>query len=42
MISSGLLGSKVANIKIGSFTIGQFGTVISGIILLVIAYKALF
>ncbi|HBT49610.1 MAG: hypothetical protein XD49_1910 [Caldanaerobacter subterraneus] len=36
------LGSKVANIKIGSFTIGQFGTVISGIILLVIAYKALF
>ncbi|MGB9678791.1 MAG: sporulation membrane protein YtaF [Thermoanaerobacteraceae bacterium] len=35
-------GSKVANIKIGSFTIGQFGTILSGIILLIIAYKALF
>lgn len=36
------LGTKVANIRIGSFTIGQFGTIISGVILLIIAYKALF
>ncbi|EIV99694.1 putative sporulation protein YtaF [Thermoanaerobacter thermohydrosulfuricus] len=35
-------GTKVANIRIGSFTIGQFGTIISGVILLIIAYKALF
>lgn len=36
------LGAKVANIRIGTFTVGQFGTIISGVILLIIAYKALF
>lgn len=36
------LGRKVADIRIGSFTLGQFGTIISGIILLVIAINALF
>ncbi|WP_281054526.1 sporulation membrane protein YtaF [Thermoanaerobacter italicus] len=36
------LGAKVANMRIGSFTIGQFGTILSGVILLIIAYKTLF
>lgn len=31
------IGHRVANIKIGSFTIGQFGTIISGAILVMIA-----
>ncbi|WP_211750052.1 sporulation membrane protein YtaF [Paenibacillus sp. Marseille-Q4541] len=31
------LGKKVANVRIGSFTLGQFGTLLSGIILLLIA-----
>ncbi|MEQ6359989.1 sporulation membrane protein YtaF [Thermoanaerobacter thermohydrosulfuricus] len=35
------LGKRVAEIRIGSFTIGQFGTVISGVILLFIAFNAL-
>lgn len=37
-----VLGSKVADIRIGSFTLGQFGTIISGIILLVIACESIF
>lgn len=36
------LGHKVADVRIGSFTLGEFGTVLSGIILLVIATKTLF
>ncbi|OIK12200.1 sporulation membrane protein YtaF [Bacillus sp. MUM 116] len=36
------LGSKLADIRIGSFTVGQFGTIISGIIILVIAFTAFF
>lgn len=31
------LGGRVANIRIGSFTLGQFGTLVSGVILLIIA-----
>jgi putative sporulation protein YtaF len=31
------LGRKTANIRIGSFTLGQFGTLLSGIILMLIA-----
>ncbi|MBB6670718.1 sporulation membrane protein YtaF [Cohnella nanjingensis] len=31
------LGAKVANVRIGSFTLGQFGTLVSGIILMLIA-----
>ncbi|MWV43435.1 sporulation membrane protein YtaF [Paenibacillus sp. HJL G12] len=37
-----LLGSKVAHIRIGSFSVGQFGTLISGILLLVIAANSFF
>ncbi|HBT49847.1 MAG: Sporulation protein YtaF [Caldanaerobacter subterraneus] len=36
------LGKRVAEIQVGSFTLGQFGTLISGIILLFIAIKTLF
>ncbi|MFZ7945885.1 sporulation membrane protein YtaF [Neobacillus sp. 19] len=36
------LGNKLAGVRIGSFTIGQFGTVISGVIILVIAIKEFF
>lgn len=36
------LGGKVASVRIGSFTIGQFGTILSGVILLVIAVNTLF
>ena len=36
------LGAKLANVRIGSFTVGQFGTVISGAIILVIALTAFF
>lgn len=35
-------GYKVAHIRIGSFTFGQFGTLLSGIILLVIALFAFY
>jgi putative sporulation protein YtaF len=35
------LGHKVANIRIGSFTLGEFGTVLSGVILLIIAVETL-
>ncbi|MBS4205898.1 sporulation membrane protein YtaF [Lederbergia citrea] len=34
------LGVKLANVRIGSFTVGQFGTVLSGVIILVIAITA--
>ncbi|MFJ7183048.1 sporulation membrane protein YtaF [Lysinibacillus xylanilyticus] len=34
------LGSKVADVRIGSFTVGQFGTIISGVMLLIIAFAA--
>ncbi len=34
-------GQKVAHVRIGSFTLGQFGTIISGVLLLVIACNAL-
>lgn len=37
-----LLGVRVAKLRIGPFTLGQFGTLISGVLLLVIAYGALF
>lgn len=36
------LGSRVADVRIGSFTIGQFGTIVSGVIILVIAITAFF
>jgi putative sporulation protein YtaF len=35
------LGSRVSEIRIGSFTLGQFGTLVSGVILLVIAVNNL-
>ncbi|GIN91069.1 hypothetical protein J6TS1_08750 [Siminovitchia terrae] len=34
------LGAKVANVRIGKFTVGQFGTLISGALLLIIAFAA--
>lgn len=33
-------GSKLADVRIGSFTVGQFGTIISGVLILVIAFTA--
>ena len=36
------LGSKVADVRIGSFTVGQFGTIISGVIILILAFTAFF
>ncbi|MCM3240273.1 sporulation membrane protein YtaF [Heyndrickxia oleronia] len=36
------LGTKLADIRIGKFTIGQFGTLLSGAIILVIAINAFF
>ncbi|RAP28568.1 hypothetical protein C2W64_04624 [Brevibacillus laterosporus] len=36
------LGGKVASVRIASFTLGQFGTIISGVMLLVIAVNTLF
>lgn len=36
------VGRKVAGIHIGSFTLGQFGTLLSGVILLVIAFNSFF
>lgn len=35
-------GSKVADVRVGTFTVGQFGTMISGVILLIIAFLAFF
>ncbi|MCS7458577.1 sporulation membrane protein YtaF [Paenibacillus doosanensis] len=37
-----VLGRKAAGIHIGSFTLGQFGTLLSGVILLIIACNSLF
>ncbi|MGE8203190.1 sporulation membrane protein YtaF [Heyndrickxia sp. NPDC080065] len=34
------IGRKVANVRIGKFTVGQFGTLISGALLLIIAAAA--
>lgn len=34
------LGSRLAAVRIGSFTVGQFGTVLSGVIILIIAFTA--
>ncbi|WHY84540.1 sporulation membrane protein YtaF [Neobacillus novalis] len=36
------LGAKLAGVRIGSFTVGQFGTIISGVLILVIAFTAFF
>ncbi|MFJ7916339.1 MULTISPECIES: sporulation membrane protein YtaF [unclassified Lysinibacillus] len=36
------LGGKVADVRIGSFTVGQFGTIISGVMLIIIAFAAFF
>ncbi|WHY88459.1 sporulation membrane protein YtaF [Neobacillus novalis] len=36
------LGHKLAAVRIGSFTLGEFGTIISGIIILIIAITAFF
>ncbi|MFF2448694.1 sporulation membrane protein YtaF [Neobacillus sp. NPDC058068] len=36
------LGAKLADVRIGSFTVGQFGTIISGVLILVIAFTAFF
>lgn len=36
------LGRKASNIRIGSFSLGEFGTIISGIILLLIACESIF
>ncbi|MBW8348348.1 sporulation membrane protein YtaF [Bacillus sp. IITD106] len=36
------LGAKLSKVRIGSFTLGQFGTVLSGAIILVIAFTAFF
>ncbi|MFB7642249.1 sporulation membrane protein YtaF [Peribacillus butanolivorans] len=36
------VGQKVANVRIGRFTLGQFGTMLSGIIILVLASTQLF
>lgn len=36
------LGRKVANVRIGSFSLGQFGTLLSGVILLLIAVNNFF
>lgn len=34
------LGSRLAVVRIGSFTVGQFGTLLSGVIILIIAFTA--
>ncbi|MGE7625486.1 sporulation membrane protein YtaF [Viridibacillus sp. NPDC096237] len=36
------IGSKVADVRIGSFTVGQFGAIISGVIILILAITAFF
>ena len=36
------LGYKLATVRIGSFTLGEFGTIISGIIILIIAITTFF
>lgn len=37
-----LLGKKAADVRIGSFELGEFSTFLSGVILIVIAVKTLF
>lgn len=37
-----MLGKKVADVRIGSYTLGEFGTLISGILLLIIAITTFF
>lgn len=37
-----LLGHKLANIRIGQYTIGQFSTVLSGVIIILIAINSFF
>lgn len=36
------LGYKLAAVRFGSFTLGEFGTIISGIIILIIAITTFF
>lgn len=36
------LGAKLADVRIGKFTLGQFGTLLSGVIILVIAINSFF
>ncbi|MFJ7936215.1 sporulation membrane protein YtaF [Sporosarcina sp. NPDC096371] len=36
------LGCRLATVRIGSYTVGQFGTILSGIIILIIAFTAFF
>lgn len=36
------IGQKAANVRIGKFTLGQFGTILSGVIILLIAFTQLF
>lgn len=36
------LGYKLADVRIGSFTLGQFGTILSGVIILVLAFSVFF
>ncbi len=36
------LGNQLATVRIGSFTVGQFGTVLSGVIILIIAFSAFY
>lgn len=38
----GLLGKKVASVRIGSWTLGQFSTVLSGVILLLVGFHAIY
>nr|WP_279305785.1 manganese efflux pump [Priestia megaterium] len=37
-----MVGQKAANVQIGSFTLGQFGTLISGITILIVAFTQIF
>lgn len=36
------LGAKLATVRIGKFTVGQFGTILSGVIIIVIAITSFF
>jgi putative sporulation protein YtaF len=38
----GLVGKQVAGIRIGSWTLGQFSTVLSGVILLLVGFHAIY
>ncbi len=37
-----MVGQKAANVQIGKFTLGQFGTLISGITILIVAFTQIF